>query len=195
MRRTNCSRTVSIRAADLVPVAGVPVSAVQGRPKGYRIMRYWPRRADGLPPGQRLMTEMPRFTDRPHVPPPEMPVEPRLEITNEGEPIAVVTGADLQALEPRDHRADFHCVTTWSVTGLVWTGVPLREVFTSVGIIDAPAPYLVARAGDGDRVAFTWEDATADNVVLATHLNGAPLDARHARRCGSSRRANTATRA
>lgn len=142
-------------------------------------MRYWPRRADGLPPGQRLMTEMPRFTDRPHVPPPEMPVEPRLEITNEGEPIAVVTGADLQALEPRDHRADFHCVTTWSVTGLVWTGVPLREVFTSVGIIDAPAPYLVARAGDGDRVAFAWEDATADNVVLATHLNGAPLDARH----------------
>ena len=81
------------------------------------------------------MTEMPRFTDRPHLPPPEMPVEPRLEIKNEGEPIAVITGANLQALKPHEHRADFHCVTTWSVTGLIWTGVPLREVFASIGII------------------------------------------------------------
>jgi DMSO/TMAO reductase YedYZ molybdopterin-dependent catalytic subunit len=24
-----------------------------------------------------------------------------------------------------------------------------------------------------------WEDATADDVLLATHVNGAPLDARH----------------
>ncbi len=143
------------------------------------MMRYWPRRAVGLPPGQRLMREMPRFTDLPHLPPPEMPADPRLEITIEGEPLAVVTGADLEALEPRDHRADFHCVTTWSVTGLSWTGVPLREVFASVGITDAPAPYLVARAGDRGRAVFTLEDAVADDVVLATHLNGAPLDARH----------------
>ncbi len=141
--------------------------------------RYWPRRAEGLPPGQRLLDWMPRFTDRPHLPPPEMPLEPRLEITQEGEPIAVVTGADLLTLKPRDQRADFHCVTTWSVTGLIWTGVPLREVFASVGISDAPTPYLVARAGDRRKIAFVWEDAVADDVILATHLNGAPLGDRH----------------
>ncbi|MBI3686907.1 MAG: molybdopterin-dependent oxidoreductase [Actinobacteria bacterium] len=125
------------------------------------------------------MNEMPRFSDLPHLPPPEMPAEPRLEIRNDGDLIAVLTGADLQALKPRDHRADFHCVTTWSVTGLIWTGVPLREAFASVGITDAPAPYLVARTGDRRTVAFRWEDATAETVVLATHLNGAPLDRRH----------------
>ena len=141
--------------------------------------RHWPRRVDGLPPGQRLLKEMPRFTDQPHLPPPEMPVEPRLEIKNEGEPIAVVTGADLRALQPRDCRADFHCVTTWSVTGLIWTGVPLREALASVGITEAPAPYLVARAGDRRKAAFIWEDAIADNVILATHLNAALLDDRH----------------
>jgi len=141
--------------------------------------RYWPRRAPGLPPGQRLLTEMPRFTDQPLRPPPQTPAEPRLEITNDGAPVAVVTGADLKALDPRDHRADFHCVTTWSVTGLVWTGVPLREVFASIGITEPPAPYLVARGGDGARAAFVWEDAVADDVLLATHLGGAPLDPRH----------------
>lgn len=142
-------------------------------------MRYWPRRADGLPPGQRLMRDMPRFTDLPHLPPPSMPNEPRLEIRNEGELVAVLTAADLRALGPGDHTADFHCVTTWSVTGLVWTGVPLRKVLASVGMSDVPAPYLAARTGDHRKAVFTWEDAVADNVLLATHLNGGPLDDRH----------------
>ena len=142
-------------------------------------MRYWPRRVDGLPPGQRLMAQMPRFTDLPHLPPPTMPIQPGLEIRNEGEPVAVLSAADLQALGPREHTADFHCVTTWSVTGLVWPGVPLREVLASVGISDAPAPYLTARAGDRCKAVFIWKDAVADNVLLATHLNGAALDDRH----------------
>ncbi|GGN99019.1 hypothetical protein GCM10010112_92430 [Actinoplanes lobatus] len=143
------------------------------------MMRYWPRRAPGLPPGQRLMAEMPRFSDLPHLPPPAMPTAPRLEIRNEGELVAVLTAADLRALGPRDHTADFHCVTTWSVTGLVWTGVPLREVLASVGMSDAPAPYLVARAGDRREAVLTWEDAVAEDVLLATRLNGAALDDRH----------------
>ncbi len=143
------------------------------------MMRYWPRRADGLPPGQRLMTEMPRFTDLPHLPPPDMPSEPRLEISNEGVAIAVLTGEDIEALKPTDHLADFHCVTTWSVKNLKWTGVPLREVFASLGITVAPAPYLIARGGDRRKAGFMWEDAVAEDVILATHLDGAPLDDRH----------------
>lgn len=126
-----------------------------------------------------MTAQMPRFTDLPHLPPPEMPLEPRLEIKHEGEPLALVTAAELQALSPREHQADFHCVTTWSVTGLVWTGVPLREVLAAVGITEAPAPYLVARAGDRRKASFVWEDAIADDVILATHLDGAPLDDRH----------------
>ena len=83
---------------------------------------YWPSRASGLPPGERLLQVMPRFSDRPHL------------------PVAVLTAADLQALGPREHTADFHCVTTWSVTGLVWTGVPLVTVLASVGLAAAPVP-------------------------------------------------------
>jgi DMSO/TMAO reductase YedYZ molybdopterin-dependent catalytic subunit len=141
--------------------------------------RYWPRRAAGLPPGQRLMAEMPRFSDQPNQPPPAMAGPPSLDITREHQPLAKISAADLEALRPREHRADFHCVTTWSVTGLTWTGVPLREVLAAAGIAEAPAQYLVASAGDGYSVSFLWEDATAPDVLLATHLGGAPLDDRH----------------
>jgi DMSO/TMAO reductase YedYZ molybdopterin-dependent catalytic subunit len=57
--------------------------------------------------------------------------------------------------------------------------VPLREVLASVGITDGETPYLVAQGGDGHRMAFVWDDAVAPNVILATGLNGSPLDARH----------------
>lgn len=171
----------ALKPAVLIPYPDLRVPVARQWPCSYphAMTRYWPRRADGLPPGQRLLTEMPRFTDLPHLPPPDMPDEPRLEIKHEGEPIAILTGADLQALQPRDHLADFHCVTGWSVKGLIWTGVPLREVLSSIGIHDAPSPYLVARTGDRRKAAFVSEDAVADDVIVATHLNGAPLDGCH----------------
>jgi hypothetical protein len=143
------------------------------------LRRYRTRKAPGLPPGQRLLDVMPRFSEAPLRPPPPLPGEPTLRLTRAGTPVAVLTAGDLQALGPREQQADFHCVTTWSVAALRWTGVPLRDVLASVGATEATAPYLVARAADGSRAAFTWQDATAEDVLLATHLDGAPLDARH----------------
>lgn len=141
--------------------------------------RYWPRRASGLPPGQRLLSEMPRFADNPFLPPPTGAPEPALEITVEGEPLARVSGELLRGLGPRDVREDFHCVTTWSVRGLLWRGVPLRETLEAVGISEAPAPYIVARGADHQWTALLWEDLIAPDVFLATHLDSRPLDARH----------------
>lgn len=140
---------------------------------------YWPRRAPGLPPGQRLLTVMPRFSDDPLRPPPSVPGEPDLAISLEGTPLAHVSAELLERLGPRDVRADFHCVTTWSVKDLLWRGVPLRDVLAAVGISEAPAPYVVARGADRRWTALVWEDLTAPDVLLATHLDGAPLDARH----------------
>jgi DMSO/TMAO reductase YedYZ molybdopterin-dependent catalytic subunit len=141
--------------------------------------RYWPKRADGLPPGQGLLTEMPRFTDKPFLRPPGGPLEPDLQISLERQPVARVCGDVLEKLGPRDVQADFHCVTTWSTTGLRWRGVPLRQVLEAVGMKEPPAPYAVARGADGQWASFLWEDLTAEDVLLATHLDGRPLDARH----------------
>ena len=122
---------------------------------------------------------MPRFGNNPFLPPPDGPAEPALQITLEGKAVARVTAELLEGLRPRDVTADFHCVTTWSVTGLIWRGVPLREVLAAVGITEPPAPYVVARGADRFWTTLVWEDATAEDVLLATHLDGAPLDARH----------------
>jgi len=140
---------------------------------------YWPRRADGLPPGQRLMNSMPRFTDTPHKGPPPISHDPEIEILHDGEQLGVLTRSDLEALGPNDHKADFHCVTTWSVTGLTWTGVPLRDAFASVGITAPPEGFVVARGADKRRATFLWQDAVAEDVLVATHLNGEVLGDRH----------------
>jgi DMSO/TMAO reductase YedYZ molybdopterin-dependent catalytic subunit len=139
----------------------------------------WPRRNPGLPPGQRLLTYMPRFADNPFAPPPDPLPDLALRVTHQGAPVAEFDDAAFQALGPRDIVADFHCVTTWSVAGLTWTGVPLREVLASVGITAAPAPFVVAQAADRHHGHFLAEDALADDVLLATHLDGEPLGARH----------------
>lgn len=140
---------------------------------------YWPRRHPGLPPGQRRLSSMPRFSDDPLKPPPPMPDTPSLEIAIEGKPFASLGSDDLNLLGPGDHKANFHCVTTWSMTGLTWTGVSLAAVLASVGIHEAPAPYARVRAGDRRSAYFLWDDLVADDVILATHLNGETLGARH----------------
>ena len=141
--------------------------------------RYRPRRSAGLPPGQRLLADMPRFTDKPFLRPPTVGPEPDVAITLERQPLARLSAELLRQLGPRDVRADFHCVTTWSVRGLVWRGVPLREALAAVGITEPPAPYVAARGADRQWTAFLWEDLVAPDVLLATHLGGRPLDARH----------------
>ncbi|MEO6469437.1 MAG: DUF2867 domain-containing protein [Acidimicrobiia bacterium] len=139
----------------------------------------WPRRFPGLPPGQRRLLTMPRFTDAPHRPPPSMPAEPHIEFFRSGATLGTVENAELTAIGLRDIVADFHCVTTWSVTGVTWTGVPLAEVLASLGITEADGRYLVLQGGDHRRATLVWDDAVASDVLLATHLDGEPLGRRH----------------
>ncbi len=142
-------------------------------------MRFvWPRPATGLPPGQMLLRHMPRFTDAPHRPPPQMTSE-CVKFSCDGAAVGSIGMTELAAIGLRDVVADFHCVTTWSVTGLTWTGVPLVEVLASLGITDGSGRYLVASAADHRRATFIWEDAVAPDVLLVTHLNGEPLGRRH----------------
>lgn len=122
---------------------------------------------------------MPRFGDRPQEAPPSPLPTPEVTVSVERNPVTTIDAADLDALGPRLHTADFHCVTTWSVTGLAWTGVPLREVIASLDL-DEPLPgYLIARGADRCRRHFVTEDALAPDVLLATHLDGVALGARH----------------
>lgn len=71
---------------------------------------------------------MPRFGDRPHLPPPPQPTDPILSVTKGDQTLVSLDQGDLQRIGVVDIVADFHCVTTWSVREVRWTGVPFRLV-------------------------------------------------------------------
>jgi DMSO/TMAO reductase YedYZ molybdopterin-dependent catalytic subunit len=145
----------------------------------HQMRRWWPRRADGLPVGQRALDEFPRFADNPLRPPP----------STSGTTLNI-TSADLGEIQiPLDELAssalaesrvsDFHCVTTWTARRQTWTGIALAPWWTTrIGPLPRE-PFAVVGAADGYRAVFRTDDLFADDVMLAWALNNDALDLRH----------------
>jgi len=136
-----------------------------------------PRRAQGLPPGQRQVRVFPRFSDNPLRPaPPIVPIA--LTVSIDGDPIRTFSADDLGRFDQVDQVSDFHCVTTWTYRGARWGGVRFRELAAT--LFDGATPlYLVAHAADRMSAIYVADDLDDDNVLLATKLDGQPLDRRH----------------
>ncbi len=141
------------------------------------LRRWWPRRAGGLPPGQRLLTEMPRFSNAPLRAAPAIPHDPTVELRWPAGTV-VLRLDELAGRPATEVVADFHCVTTWSVRDLRWSGVLMRDLVRDLVGDDVPAHALVT-GGDGAAARFVVDDLLAENVVLATHLDGEPIPLRH----------------
>ncbi len=136
-----------------------------------------PRRAQGLPPGQRQVRTFPRFSDNPLRPAP--PIELiALAVSVDGDLIRTFTAEDLGKFEQIDQVSDFHCVTTWTYCGARWGGVRFSELAATV-FDGATPPYLAAHAEDRMSAIYRTDDLDNDNVLLATRLDGKPLDRRH----------------
>lgn len=141
------------------------------------------KRDVSLPPGQRLIDGFPRFGATLHEPPPAVPDNPVIEIRGVvTEPFDVALTA-LATLPRRELTADFHCVAGWSATNLSWEGVPFAAVYRT--LIEPALPpqtavtHIVCCGLDGWRSVVTIEDALADDVLIAEHLDGQPLDGDH----------------
>jgi DMSO/TMAO reductase YedYZ molybdopterin-dependent catalytic subunit len=125
-----------------------------------------------LPPGQREIDGFPRFGTHFHEPPPQVPAQPTLEA--EGKRWTL----PLTDLPRREITADFHCVAGWSATGLRWEGVPFAAFYERLSA--APGVTHVRFAClDGFFSVALLEDLLADDVLLAEHLDGEPLDGKH----------------
>ena len=139
--------------------------------------------ATALPPGQRAVQGFPRFGTHLHRPPPAVPEVPTLEIGGAVTAPLAVPLSDLAALPRREITADFHCVAGWSATGLRWEGVPFadfyRQVIEPVVLPGAAVTHILFGGLDGYRIGVTIEDAMEDDVLLAQHLDGRPLDGDH----------------
>jgi len=136
-----------------------------------------------LPPGQHAIDGFPRFGTHMHRPAPSLPAEPAIEVRGAvTEPFSIPL-SELATLPRRELTADFHCVSGWSATGLRWEGVPFdtfyRQVLEPALRPGASVTHIRFRGLDGYRCDVTIEDALGDDVLIAEHLDGRPLDSDH----------------
>jgi DMSO/TMAO reductase YedYZ molybdopterin-dependent catalytic subunit len=134
-----------------------------------------------LPPGQRAIRHFPRFGTHFHHPPPTLPAEPALEVGGAVTESLALPLRELRTLPRREVIADFHCVAGWSVTGLRWEGVPYAAFHRDVLAPRAAGTVTHVKfiGMDGHWSVAMLEDVLGDDVLLAEHLDGRPLDADH----------------
>ncbi len=135
-----------------------------------------------LPPGQHRIDGFPRFGTHLHRPPPAVPTDPVIKISGAGARSFGFPLIELAALPRRELTADFHCVAGWSATSLRWEGVAFETFYRT--IIEPRQPdtrvtHIVFGGLDRYRSIVSIEDALAEDVLIADHLDGRPLDGNH----------------
>lgn len=95
----------------------------------------------------------------------------------------LVVGDQFGTLPRISQVSDFHCVTTWSLGGLRWSGVRFADFYHQLVVPQARpaagAGFVVFRGSDGYCSALPLADLLADDVMLADRLDDAPLGVAH----------------
>ena len=136
-----------------------------------------------LPPGQRAVEGFPRFGVDTRRPPPSVATGSVIQVTGEiGHPVTL-DAAILEGVPRLDVNADLHCVAGWSAVGLAWEGWAFRDIYDLLIrpalAEDAVVAFFVFVGADGYRSIVAFEDAVAENVLLADRLDGQPLSREH----------------
>lgn len=131
---------------------------------------------DRLPPGQKLTTGFPVL---------DLGVQPEISLTDwkltlNGlvEKPTVLTWDDFNALPQVEDVSDFHCVTTWSRYDCRWSGVG----FTTLYELVQPKPearFVYFTSYDGYSTNVALARCLDDDVLIATHFDGAPISREH----------------
>jgi DMSO/TMAO reductase YedYZ molybdopterin-dependent catalytic subunit len=112
-----------------------------------------------------------------------VPEEPVIEIGGAVSGTLAVPVARLASLPRRQLTADLHCVAGWSATDLHWEGVAFKTFYRSLiePSLDpgVSVTHAVFEGLDRYRSIVAIEDALADDVLIADHLDGRPLDGDH----------------
>ncbi len=135
-----------------------------------------PRSEDRLPPGQHLVNDFPVL---------DLGIRPQVTLENWRLKIhgAVENPVDLSwvefgQLEQFKDVCDFHCVTTWSLYDMEFTGV---SFFTVAELVKPKenAKYVIMRSYDGYTTSLTMEALLDDDVMIALGWKGDPLTPAH----------------
>jgi len=83
--------------------------------------------------------------------------------------------ADLLTMPAVRLVREYHCVTGWSVPGVAWTGIRLRDLLALVGPLPA-ASFVLFHSADGSySESLSLDQANLPDVLLAYKLNDQPL--------------------
>jgi len=136
-----------------------------------------------LPPGQHESIDFPRFglsqfADRL----PKTAGAIQVEIIGDVK-CPMTVGNEFKRLTRVEQQSDFHCVTTWSCSGLQWSGFTFIDFYRyfaqPLAGAHRDAKFVVLRGIDGYRTSLPLEDLLAPDVLLADRLDGEPLTMAH----------------
>jgi DMSO/TMAO reductase YedYZ molybdopterin-dependent catalytic subunit len=85
---------------------------------------------------------------------------------------------ELMKVERVEQSCDVHCVTGWSLLGGVWTGVRVRDLARQARVKPS-ARHVIFEAAWGYTANVPLSEALADNVLVATKLDGHALGRAH----------------
>jgi DMSO/TMAO reductase YedYZ molybdopterin-dependent catalytic subunit len=89
-----------------------------------------------------------------------------------------LTWDEFNALPRSERTSDFHCVTRWSRFDNRWRGVALREILRRARA-KPEATHVLVQAEQGFTANVPLADLDREEVLLATHHDGAPLAPDH----------------
>ena len=75
-------------------------------------------------------------------------------------------------------RRDFHCVTGWSIEGVEWEGVRIRDLAGLAGASDK-ARWIMFWSGEGYSAPVPMEEAMKEDSIIALRMNGEPIPHEH----------------
>ena len=136
-----------------------------------------------LPPGQREINTFPRFGLTPFAKRfPENVGKAKILIGGDVQ-THVQIGSELERVARVEQCSDFHCVTTWTRSGLQWGGIRFADFYRQIVVplagASADATFVVLKGQDGARTSMQLDDLLASDVLLADRLDGQPLSIAH----------------
>jgi DMSO/TMAO reductase YedYZ molybdopterin-dependent catalytic subunit len=89
-----------------------------------------------------------------------------------------LTWTEFNALGRVQRTSDFHCVTRWSRFDNHWEGVAFRDL-RRLAKLKLGAAYVLVHAEQGFTANMPLADLDREEVLFATHHDGAPLTPEH----------------
>ncbi|MGA7762486.1 MAG: sulfite oxidase-like oxidoreductase [Candidatus Binataceae bacterium] len=132
--------------------------------------------AERVPPGQHLVDKFPVLSYGPT--PRFNPKKWDFRVLGMVEEQLRFSYEEFRALPTSRHRADFHCVTTWSKLDNLWEGVRTADLMARVRL-KPEACYVIVHSDGGYTTNLPLEEFVDEDVMLAWRHDGCDLEPDH----------------